>query len=75
MKYRSSEILSELMFTESRALYKSMGFSDRDPEGPLIDIANSWNELVSGHYNLRNVAEFVKRGYSGWAERPSNSAL
>ena len=62
MKYRSSEILSELMFTENRALYKSMGFSDRDLEGPLIGIANSWNELVPGHYNLRNVADFVKKG-------------
>ncbi len=62
MKYRSSEIFSELMFTENRALYKSMGFSDRDLEGPLIGIANSWNELVPGHYNLRNVAEFVKKG-------------
>ena len=62
MKYRSSEILSKIMFAENRALYKSMGFSDSDLKGPVIGIANSWNELVPGHYNLRNVAEFVKKG-------------
>lgn len=62
MKFRSSEILSKLMFTENRALYKSMGFSDSDLKGPVIGIANSWNELVPGHYNLRNIAEFVKKG-------------
>jgi len=62
MKFRSSEILSDPVFTENRALYKSMGFSDEDLKGPLIGIANSWNELVPGHYNLRNLSEFVKKG-------------
>ena len=62
MEFRSSEILSTLVFTENRALYKSMGFSDADLKGPLLGIANSWNELVPGHYNLRNLAEFVKKG-------------
>ena len=62
MKFRSSEILSDPVFTENRALYKSMGLSDRDLEGPVIGIANSWNEMVPGHYNLRNLAEFVKKG-------------
>lgn len=62
IKYRSTEILDDVMFTENRALYKSMGFSDNDLKGPIIGIANSWNELVPGHYNLRNVAEFVKKG-------------
>ncbi len=62
VKYRSSEILSTVMYTENRALYKSMGFSDRDLEGPVIGIANSWNEMVPGHYSLRGLAEFVKKG-------------
>ncbi|MDY9920325.1 MAG: dihydroxy-acid dehydratase [Synergistota bacterium] len=62
MKFRSSEILSDPVFTENRALYKSMGFSDEDLKGPLIGIANSWNDLVPGHYNLRNLADFVKKG-------------
>ena len=45
-----------------RALYKGVGMSDEDLERPMIGIANSWNEIVPGHYNLRSVCEFVKRG-------------
>ena len=62
VKFRSAEILDNVMFTENRALYKSMGWSDNDLRGPIIGIANSWNELVPGHYNLRLLAEFVKKG-------------
>jgi dihydroxy-acid dehydratase len=62
MRYRSDSILRETAFKETRALFKSMGFSNRDLEGPVIGIANSWSELVSGHYNLRGLAEFVKKG-------------
>jgi dihydroxy-acid dehydratase len=39
-----------------------MGYSDTDLERPLIGIANSWNRLVSGHYNLKQVAEYVSQG-------------
>ena len=45
-----------------RALFKAVGYSDHDLEKPIIGIANSWNEIVPGHFNLRQVAEFVKRG-------------
>ncbi len=45
-----------------RALYRSMGFGDEDFNKPLIGIANSWNEAVPGHYHLRQLAEWVKRG-------------
>ncbi len=45
-----------------RAMYKGTGYSDEDLERPMIGIANSWNEIVPGHYNLRSVCEFVKRG-------------
>lgn len=62
MKYRSSEILEDILFTENRALLKSLGASERDIAGPIIGIANAWSELVPGHMNLRNLAEFVKKG-------------
>ncbi len=39
-----------------------MGYSDLDLERPIIGIANSWSSLVSGHYNLKQVAEYVKQG-------------
>ncbi|MCR4711894.1 MAG: dihydroxy-acid dehydratase [Clostridia bacterium] len=45
-----------------RALFKGVGYSDSDLVKPIIGIANSWNEIVPGHFNLRQVAEFVKRG-------------
>ena len=45
-----------------RSLYKSMGYSDYDLDRPLIGIANSWNRVVPGHYNLNQVSKFVKQG-------------
>ena len=46
----------------NRALYKSMGYSDYDLERPLVGIANSWNRVVPGHYNLNQVSEYLKQG-------------
>lgn len=60
--YRSTKILGNVDFSETRALYKSMGATEADLKGPIIGIANSWNELVTGHFNLRQVAEHVKKG-------------
>ncbi len=45
-----------------KPLYSSMGMSGDDLKRPVIGIANSFNEIVPGHYNLRQVAEFVKKG-------------
>jgi len=39
-----------------------MGYSDHDLDRPLIGVANSWNRVVPGHYNLRLVAEYVEQG-------------
>jgi dihydroxy-acid dehydratase len=46
----------------NRSLYKSMGYSDYDLDRPLIGIANSWNRVVPGHYNLDLVSDYVKQG-------------
>lgn len=45
-----------------RALFKGCGYSDEDLERPMIGIANSWNEIVPGHTNLRQLADYVKKG-------------
>lgn len=42
--------------------YKAMGMADSDFHRPIIGICNTWNELVPGHYSLRQLAEFVKKG-------------
>ena len=44
------------------ALLKSMGFDDESIDRPFIAVANSWNELLPGHYYLRRLAEAVKEG-------------
>lgn len=59
---RSEAILKRPDFSFNRAVYKTMGFSDKDLEKPIIGIANTWSELVPGSYNLRAVADSVKRG-------------
>jgi dihydroxy-acid dehydratase len=62
MKLRSQQILQRPRWSKVRALFKSMGYSDADLSRPLIGIANSWNRIVPGHYNLRQVAEYVAQG-------------
>lgn len=62
MRWRSKEIMEGHRGTKIRALYKSMGYSNDDLKNPLIGIANSWNTIVPGHYNLRRVSEYVKQG-------------
>jgi dihydroxy-acid dehydratase len=59
---RSQKILQRPRWSKVRALFKSMGYSDHDLDRPLIGIANSWNRLVPGHYNLRRVAEYAAQG-------------
>jgi dihydroxy-acid dehydratase len=62
MMWRSSEILKRPESSMHRALFKSMGYSDYDLSRPLIGVANSWNRVVPGHYNLNLVSDYVKQG-------------
>ena len=46
-----------------RSLFKSMGYTDYElDDKPIIGIANTWNTVVPGHFNLNQVSEFVKKG-------------
>jgi dihydroxy-acid dehydratase len=62
MNWRSQDVLKRPDWSMQRSLYKSMGYSDYDLERPLIGIANSWNRIVPGHYNLNLVSGYVKQG-------------
>jgi dihydroxy-acid dehydratase len=62
MTWRSRDIVKRPEASMHRALFKSMGYSDYDLSRPLIGVANSWNRLVPGHYNLRLVSDYVKQG-------------
>lgn len=45
-----------------RYCYRGCAVSDDDLSRPIIGIANSFNEMVPGHKNLRDVAQYVKYG-------------
>jgi dihydroxy-acid dehydratase len=62
MIWRSEKFLKRPDSSMTRALFKSMGYSDYDLSRPLIGVANSWNRVVPGHYNLRLVSDYVKQG-------------
>ena len=59
---RSQDILTQPEWSGQRAFYKAMGYSDYDLARPMIGVANSWNRVVPGHYNLNLVSEYVKQG-------------
>ncbi len=74
MAWRSKDILERPEWSMHRALWKSMGYSDYDLAQPLIGIANSWNRVVPGHYNLDLVSDYVKQGILQAGGTPSSSA-
>lgn len=45
-----------------RSLLKASGYTDLEISKPLIGIANSFNEIVPGHVELRTIAEAAKKG-------------
>jgi dihydroxy-acid dehydratase len=46
----------------ARAMMKAVGFTDEDLKKPIIGIANTWIETMPCNYNLRRLAEAVKKG-------------
>ena len=73
---RSEKILHKPDWGFNRSVFKAMGYSDNDLEGPVIGIANAWNDLVPGHTNLRELANFVRKGIYKQAEAwPSSVSL
>jgi len=60
--YRSKKILGKPEWCFNRSVFKSLGYSNDDLDKPIIGIANAWNDLVPGHANLRQVAEWVRKG-------------
>ena len=48
------------------ALVKSMGYTQKDLDRPIVGIINTWSETNPGHVHFRQLAEAVKRGV--WAE-------
>ena len=49
-------------YISCRTLVKANGFSDDDVRRPIIGIADSFNDIVPGHANLRELSAQVKYG-------------
>ena len=45
-----------------RALFKAMGYTDKELARPLIGIASSANEIIPGHIHLDRIVDAVKAG-------------
>jgi dihydroxy-acid dehydratase len=63
-KMRSAGSLCGLENADIRNVFKAMGYSDDDlaTGRPVIGVANSWNTLIPGHFNLNQISEQVKKG-------------
>ncbi|SHE44297.1 dihydroxy-acid dehydratase [Alkalibacter saccharofermentans] len=59
---RSESMKSGVSKAPHRSLLKASGYSDIEINKPLIGIANSFNEIVPGHIELRSIAEAAKKG-------------
>ncbi|MHB0885781.1 MAG: dihydroxy-acid dehydratase [Bacillota bacterium] len=61
-KWPTKEPFSGAGGTHRRAVYKGMGYTDRDLTRPLIAVVNTFSEVCPGHHHLRAVTEQVKAG-------------
>jgi len=68
--WRSSKVVSGVGGAYARTLYRSVGAIDSDFRKPLIAVANSWNEIVPGHYHLKPMAEHIKNAIWAAGGRP-----
>jgi len=58
----SENVKSGYQKAPHRSLFKASGYTDEELRRPLIGIANSFNEIVPGHVELRTIAEAAKKG-------------
>ncbi len=57
---RSDEVKKGWDRAPHRSLFRSMGLKDEDFDKPFIGVANSFTEIVPGHFFLNKYAEIVK---------------
>jgi len=61
-RLRSSVITQGVERSAFRSFLRAVGLTDEELRRPLIAVVNSWNEIVPGHYHLRQLSEAVKAG-------------
>ncbi|VXD07120.1 dihydroxy-acid dehydratase [Sphingobacterium multivorum] len=57
---RSDEVKKGYQRTPHRALFRATGVNDNDFDKPFIGVANSYIEIIPGHFFLNKVAEIIK---------------
>lgn len=57
---RSDEVKRGYQRTPHRALLRATGLKDADFDKPFIGVANSFIEIIPGHFFLNKVAEIIK---------------
>lgn len=57
---RSDEVKKGNQRTPHRALFRATGLKDGDFDKPFIGVANSFIEIIPGHFFLNKVAEIIK---------------
>ncbi|WP_104381626.1 dihydroxy-acid dehydratase [Sphingobacterium sp. HMA12] len=57
---RSDEVKKGYQRTPHRALFRATGVNDYDFDKPFIGVANSFIEIIPGHFFLNKVAEIIK---------------
>jgi dihydroxy-acid dehydratase len=61
-RHRSRTLLDGRDRAPARSYLKAIGFTDEDLARPIVGVANSWTETMPCNFNLRRLAEHVKRG-------------
>lgn len=57
---RSDEVKKGHQRTPHRSLFRATGLRDEDFEKPFIGVANSFIEIIPGHFFLNKVADIIK---------------
>lgn len=57
---RSDEVKKGYQRTPHRSLFRATGLKDEDFNKPFIGVANSFIEIIPGHFFLNKVAEIIK---------------
>ncbi len=62
LKSHPAKLTAGIDRTPQRAMLRAIGLTDEDFDKPIVGIANTWVEAQPCNYNLRELAEHVKRG-------------
>ncbi|MEM3044994.1 MAG: dihydroxy-acid dehydratase [Candidatus Bathyarchaeia archaeon] len=59
---RSDDVKKGVGRAPHRSLLRALGLTEREMEGPFIGIANSYTDMVPGHFHLDKLGRYAARG-------------